>query len=57
MKTTKRKRRRKYWYKFYYSECVLCGSHREYKERRYTKKPKDPSERHEFSQYACDSHF
>jgi len=53
----KEKPKKGYWYKFYYEECVLCGSHREWKERMYTPKPKDPAERYDFSQYACEGHF
>jgi len=46
-----------YWYEFYREECVLCGSHREFKIRRYTKKPENIFDRHHFSQYACGEHF
>lgn len=52
-----KKKVRKYWYKFFYSECVLCGAHHEYKERRYTKKPKGHDMRHCFDQYVCGNHF
>lgn len=52
-----RKPKKGYWYEFYYSECVLCGSHNETKIRRYSSKPKDPADRYHFSQYACQSHF
>jgi hypothetical protein len=47
----------KYWYKFYISECVLCGSGYTEKERMYTPKPEDPRERYEYHQTACQSHF
>ena len=46
-----------YWYKFYISECVLCGTGYTEKARQYTPKPENPQERFVYYQYACDSHF
>lgn len=45
-----------YWYEFWFSECVLCGSHKNYKERRYGPPP-PVQERYHFDQYACGDHF
>lgn len=36
----------KYWYRFTYSYCPVCGGGETYKERVYTPKPEDPAERH-----------
>jgi hypothetical protein len=47
----------KYWYKFFTEECVVCGEIIEWKERMYTEKPVDASERYEYKQYACPEHF
>jgi hypothetical protein len=47
----------KYWYFIHYEECVLCGAHHEYRERRYTERPCLWKDRHEFTQYACSDHF
>lgn len=52
-----KKKKKKYWYYFSWSECVLCGKNQNYKERRYTKKPKNTQERNEFLQFTCGSHF
>lgn len=56
-----KKIRRKYWIRFYWSECVLCGKPENYKERVYCDvepKPNDPDKRHVFGcQWACYSHF
>ena len=46
-----------HWYFFHMEECVLCGRDSTYRERRYTRKPKDPNKRFSFSQYACCEHF
>jgi hypothetical protein len=43
-----------YWYEVWYSECVLCGRHHEYRERRYTPKSENP---YHFEQFACGDHF
>ena len=34
-----------HWYFITYRECPVCGRCEEYRERRYTKKPKRPEER------------
>ncbi len=52
-----KKDNRKYWYYIITYECVLCGRYDEYRERRYTEKPKDYRDRHERKEYACESHF
>lgn len=31
---------KKYWYKFTYTGCPICGQGKTYKERMYTKKPR-----------------
>lgn len=41
------------WYFLAIHECPLCGSGREYRERRYTPKPEDPTDRFEFRWLAC----
>jgi hypothetical protein len=47
-----------YWYEFFYEECVYCGRSTEYKRRVYDRpKPKNPEDRHHFSQFACPQHF
>ena len=51
------KRNKRYWYYFWFSECVLCGKTYTYKERRYTKKPKRSHKRYQFTQFACGVHF
>lgn len=48
---------KKYWYFTYISECVLCGHGDTYKERRFTKKPKDPNKRISVTEKACGEHF
>lgn len=52
-----RKGKNKYWYYITEYECVLCGRYTIYKERRYTPKPKNYKDRHEFHQEACGNHF
>lgn len=47
--------KKKYWYKIYITECVLCGVGKKTKERVYVK-PK-PEEKVEFTQFACSMHF
>lgn len=54
---------RKYWYKYYEEECVLCGNYSVIKERQYSEKPLDSSgnvdymKTHSFSQYLCSNHY
>jgi len=44
-------KKKKYWYRFFYEECPVCGSCNEWKERVYDKpKPEDPQERHVYKQ-------
>ena len=38
--------KRKYWYLFIYTACPLCGRGKIWKERKYSKKPKYPDQRH-----------
>ena len=47
----------KHWYFITYEECVYCGCSKTTKERRYTDKPIDPNDRHEFNQFVCGEHF
>jgi hypothetical protein len=35
-----------HWYKFYFGECPVCGKDKSYKQRMYSKKPKDPTKRY-----------
>jgi hypothetical protein len=56
-KVDKRKGKGKYWYYITEYECVLCWHSEVYRERRYTPKPKEYKDRHEFHQTACGSHF
>ena len=39
-----------HWYEFYISECPICGHTEEYRERRYTPKPKDIRKRVHWSE-------
>lgn len=48
--------KRKHWYEITISECVLCGSSDEYRERKYGRKP-STAKRHHYKQYACPDHF
>jgi len=48
---------RQHWYFITREECVLCGRSREYRERRYTRRPKRWQSRCAFSQFACSEHF
>lgn len=44
-------KKKKYWYRFTYEECPVCGSGDEYKERVYRKpKPKNVMKRHIYKQ-------
>ena len=45
-----KRKRRIYWYFFYHTECPQCGRLKDYKERRYTPKPKRARNRHEYKQ-------
>lgn len=36
---------KKYWYRFYYGECPVCGKDMSYRERVYGAKPKAASRR------------
>lgn len=51
------KKEPKFWYFIYEDACVLCGSGSVYKERRELPKPKKWEERHEYTEFACGSHF
>ena len=35
-----------YWYFIWYGECPVCGSSKGYRERRYTPKPEEATERY-----------
>jgi hypothetical protein len=57
-KTSKAKAKGKgCWYYVTAYACVLCGHSEEYRERRWTQKPKDPAKRGEYHETACSSHF
>jgi ribosomal protein L37E len=45
------------WYFVTIYDCALCGAGEELRERRWTKKPKDPRKRYEYVQTACSDHF
>jgi len=45
------------WYHTTYYDCVLCSHTDIYRERRWTKKPKDPRKRYEFHETGCSHHF
>ena len=53
----KEKKTGKYWYFIAIRECVLCGNIEEDRYRRYTPRPENPEDRHEYSQFACGEHF
>ena len=45
------KPKKKYWYKFFWRECPVCGrSDASYKVRMYTPKPVDARKRHIYQQ-------
>lgn len=43
-------KKKKYWYHYYEVYCPCCGRETIYKERRYTKKPKEYRTRHEYEE-------
>jgi hypothetical protein len=45
-----------YWYLITIDECPVCGRNKTYRERRYTPKPVEPSERYSYEQHYdwCD---
>jgi len=53
MKTKKHK----YWYKITHRECVMGDISKTYKERMYTRKPKDWRKRIFYEQYLCGNHY
>lgn len=46
MKTKAKPKRRRYWVRFHWGECPVCGSDSSYRERVYGRKPKDSRLRH-----------
>ncbi len=46
----KKNKSKKYWYKITCVECPVCGSGETYRERQYTKRPKDIMKRHGYEQ-------
>lgn len=46
----KKNKSKKYWYKITYVTCPVCGSGETYRERQYTKRPKDIMKRHNYEQ-------
>jgi len=54
----KTKKKRSYWYRFTYYQCVLCGKEEVYKERVYKQpKPQKYWSRHIYEETACTNHF
>lgn len=52
------KKKRKYWIRFHWSECAICGESQNYRERVYGKKPKHHRKRHLYGPiWACGHHF
>ena len=49
--------KKKYWYYTEVWSCVLCFRERKYRERKYTPKPENPSERTVWHDDACPEHF
>lgn len=45
--------RRKYWYFVEIEECPCCFAHNIYRERRYTRRPRDKRKRMRFKQVWC----
>ena len=48
---------KKYWYYTEIWTCVLCGAETKYKERKYTPKPENSSDRIIYHEDACNTHF
>ena len=46
-------KRKPYWYEIYIFECPICGHTTEYRERRYTPKPKAAEKRIHWSEDTC----
>lgn len=46
MAQKKKPAQRRYWIRFWYGECVVCGRGNGYRERVYGRKPKNPKERY-----------
>jgi len=44
------KNKKAHWYLFTVTECPVCGNGEEYKERKYTEKPKDKEDRYIYQQ-------
>jgi len=52
------KTKKKYWHRFFISECVLCGKKKIVRIRLYSKKPKDGKDRYiQDESFACSEHF
>lgn len=47
--------KKKYWIKFDVYTCVMCGRDKIYRERKYTKKPKNRDARYSVNQDCCYS--
>ena len=45
--------KKNYWYLSQVIECPVCGRVDEFKERRYTEKPKDKKDRYNYKQEYC----
>lgn len=52
-----KKKKRSYWYMHNIRCCVLCWREEKWKERQYSKKPKDGCKRYNYEEFACHRHF
>lgn len=43
--------KRRHWYFITFEDCPVCGHGKEYRERRFTPKPKDPAKRYQYRHY------
>lgn len=53
----KKPQQRRHWYRIHMDACVLCGRGDTVRERVYGPKPKDPTKRYIYTDYACGDHF
>lgn len=47
----KKKKVKKHWYLMHVHECPVCGSYEIFRERMYTRKPKNPEKRHTYFEH------
>ncbi len=50
---SKKASKSKYWYKIDVYECLLCGVREEFRERKYTKRPTNRSDRLDYHESYC----